>query len=153
MPSTPTRSRTARSSSPSTCLTVEGAKTQGVYRKPSMLFAISRNSKNPEAAAQIVNCLLTEPEGIMAMADARGVPANAAAAKMLLDGGKIDPTLVEANKIMVGDEGPAVSPHSENPAVREVFLDTIEAFAYGQIDAATAADEIIYGIDDVTAGL
>jgi len=134
-------------------LTVEGAKTQGVYRKPSMLFAISRNSKNPEAAAQIVNCLLTEPEGIMAMADARGVPANAAAAKMLLDGGKIDPTLVAANEIMVGDEGPAVSPHSENPAVREVFLDTIEAFAYGQIDAATAADEIIYGIDDVTAGL
>jgi len=89
----------------------------------------------------------------MAMADARGVPANAAAAKMLLDGGKIDPTLVAANEIMVGDEGPAVSPHSENPAVREVFLDTIEAFAYGQIDAATAADEIIYGIDDVTAGL
>ena len=38
--------------------------------------------------------------------------------------GKIDPTLVAANEIMVGDEGPAVSPHSENPAVREVFLDT-----------------------------
>ena len=61
-------------------LTLDGAKTQGVYRKPSMALAISKNSKDPKAAAQIINCLLAEPEGIIVMGDARGVPANAAAA-------------------------------------------------------------------------
>jgi oligogalacturonide transport system substrate-binding protein len=133
-------------------LTIDGAVTQGVYRKPSMLFAISKNSKNPEAAAQIVNCLLAEPEGIMAMGDARGVPANKAAAKMLLDADKVDSNLIAANEIMLSEEGPAVSPYNEDPEVRQVFLDTVEAFGYGQIDAVTAAEELVYGIGDVTAG-
>lgn len=133
-------------------LTLDGAATQGVYRKPSMLFAISKNSANPEAAAEIINCLLVEPEGVMAMGDARGVPSNAAAAAMLLDAGKIDPNLIAANKIMVGEEGPAVSPYNENPEVRQVFLDTVEAFGYGQMDAASAAEEIVYGVSDITAG-
>lgn len=133
-------------------LTIDGAVTQGVYRKPSMIFAISKNSKAPEAAAQIINCLLTEPEGIMAMGDARGVPSNSAAAKMLLDAGRIDQNLIAANAIMVAEEGPAVSPHNENPEVRQLFLDTVEAFGYGQIDAATAADEIVNGVSDIAAG-
>ncbi|MBP7003381.1 ABC transporter substrate-binding protein [Amaricoccus sp.] len=133
-------------------LTIDGATTQGVYRKPSMLFAISKNSKNPEAAAEIINCLLAEPEGIMAMGDARGVPSNASAAKMLLDAGKIDPNLIEANAIMVAEEGPAVSPYNENPEIRQVFLDTVEAFGYGQMDAAAAAEEIVYDVSDITAG-
>ncbi len=133
-------------------LTVDNAVTDAVYRKPSMLFAISKNSKEPQAAAQIINCLLAEPDGIMVMGDARGVPANKAAATMLLDAGKIDPNLMKANEIMLAEDGPAVSPYSENPEVRQVFLDNVEAFAYGQVDAAAAAEEIIYGIDDVTAG-
>lgn len=133
-------------------LTVKDAATQGVYRKPSMLLAISKHSKDPKAAAEIINCLLAEPEGIMAMGDARGVPANVAAAKMLLDAGKVDPNLITANEIMLSEEGPAVSPYSENPEVRQIFLDTVEAFGYGQIDAPTAAGEIVDGISDVTAG-
>ncbi len=44
-------------------LKLADAVTEGVYRKPSMVFSISKNSKNPEAAAQILNCLLNEPEG------------------------------------------------------------------------------------------
>lgn len=71
---------------------------------------------------------------------------------MLLDAGKIDAHLISANAIMIAEEGPAVSPYNENPEVRQLFLDTVEAFGYGQMDAATAADEIVNGVSDITAG-
>ena len=42
----------------------ESKLTEEACRKPSMLFVTSKRSKQPEAAAQIVNCTLTEPSGI-----------------------------------------------------------------------------------------
>ena len=50
-------------------LTVANAKSEGVYRKPSMVFSISKNSKDPKAAAQIINCLLNDPEAIKILGD------------------------------------------------------------------------------------
>ncbi|WP_163269077.1 ABC transporter substrate-binding protein [Chelativorans alearense] len=132
-------------------LTVEDAATAGVYRKPSMLFSISKNSENPEAAAQIVNCLLNEPEGIEALGDTRGIPASRIAAETLAEGGAIHPRLLEAHKLVIEAEGPTVSPFNEHPEVREIFKDTLEEFAYGNISAADASTEIIEGVNGVLA--
>ena len=46
-----------------------------------MVFSISANSDKQQAAAEILNCLLNEPEGIDAMGSERGVPSSAVAAK------------------------------------------------------------------------
>ena len=130
-------------------LTVEDAQTEGVYRKPSMVFSISKNSDNPEAAAEILNCLLNEPEGIETLGDTRGLPASKVAADTLSGAGAIDPTLVQANQIIMEGEGPTVSPFNEHPDVRSVFEDSLELFAYGEISAEEAASEIIAGINEV----
>ncbi len=50
----------------------------GQYLKPSQLFAISSSSKNPEAAAQLINFLIAEPEGAKILGLDRGVPASPA---------------------------------------------------------------------------
>ncbi|MHA7776769.1 ABC transporter substrate-binding protein [Roseibium sp. M-1] len=126
----------------------DGALTDGIYRKPSMMFSISRRSQNPEAAAQILNCLLNEPEGIAALGTTRGLPASKAAADQLKAAGSIKPELAEANEIIMAASGPTVSPLNEHPEVRTVFLDTLELYAYGQIDAEAAAEEIIAGINE-----
>lgn len=125
------------------------AKTEGVYRKPSMVFSISKRSKNPKAAAEIVNCLLNEPEGIKALGTSRGLPASKVAAKTLLDAGVIEPELAAANAIIIAGTGPTVSPLNEHPEVRAVFIDTLEQYAYGQMTSAEAAEEIIDGVNDV----
>ena len=130
-------------------LKVEGAVTDGVYRKPSMVFSVSKNSKNPEAAAEIVNCLLNEPEGIDALGTTRGIPASKAAAARLGETGS--PEVRAANAIVIAASGPTVSPFNENPEARAVFLDTLEEYAYGQIDANDAASQIIDGVNDVLA--
>ncbi len=128
-------------------LTIENAVTQGVYRKPSMLFAISKNSQNPEAAAQIINCLLNEPEGIDILKDSRGIPSSTVALERLMEQEVIDPTLLAANEIVTQGEGPLVSPYNEHPRVRSVFGDNLEGVAYGMLSAEEAAEEIINGVN------
>jgi oligogalacturonide transport system substrate-binding protein len=126
-------------------LRVPGAVTDGVYRKPSMVFAISRHSQNQEAAAQIVNCLLNEPEGIDALGTTRGIPSSkAATARLGPDSSKVG----EANAIVMAASGPTVSPFNENPEARGVFLDTLEEYAYGQLEAKATAEQIIEGVND-----
>ncbi|MEO9530530.1 MAG: ABC transporter substrate-binding protein, partial [Roseibium sp.] len=87
----------------------DGAVTEGVYRKPSMMFSISKRSDNKEAAAQILNCLLNEPEGISALGTTRGLPASKAAASRLSEAGNIRPELAAANAIIMESTGPTVS--------------------------------------------
>ena len=127
----------------------EGQQTPGIYRKASMVFSISRNSDDPEAAAQILNCLLNEPEGVAAMGSARGVPASATALEQLRSASAIAPEQAAAQARVMQAEGPAIHPFMEHPDVRGAMEENLEAFAYGQIDAATAADEILYAIDEV----
>ncbi|CCF21021.1 ABC transporter, substrate binding protein (Sugar) [Pseudorhizobium banfieldiae] len=130
-------------------LKVEGAVTDGIYRKPSMVFSISKHSKNPDAAAEILNCLLNEPEGIDALGTTRGIPGSKAASARL--GNEGDAEVREANAIVMASSGPTVSPFNENPEIRGIFLDTLEEYAYGQLDAQQAAEQIIEGVNDVLA--
>ncbi|WP_429819902.1 ABC transporter substrate-binding protein [Ensifer sp. B1-9] len=134
---------------PVAMLKLPDAVTEGVYRKPSMVFSISKNSKDPEAAAQIVNCLLNEPEGIDALGTSRGLPASKAAGARLGDKG--EPEVRAANAIVVAASGPAVSPFNEHPEVRAAFIDTLEEYAYGQLTADEAAAQIIDTVNDVLA--
>lgn len=130
---------------------IPGATTDGAYKKPSMVFSISKNSKNPEAAAQVVNCLLNDPEAVMILGDTRGLPASAVALKTLTEAGKLSPQLIAATEIVAKATGPAVSPLNEHPAVRDAFQSAIEEFAYGQVSAEEAAEIIIDEIDHATA--
>lgn len=130
-------------------LKLADAVTEGVYRKPSMVFSISKNSKNPEAAAQIVNCLLNEPEGIDALGTSRGLPASKAAAQRLGDKG--EPEVRAANAIVMAASGPVVSPFNEHPEIRAAFIDSLEEYAYGQLSAESAAEQIIDMVNDVLA--
>jgi oligogalacturonide transport system substrate-binding protein len=125
------------------------AVTDGVYRRPSMVFAVSKNSKDPKAAAQILNCLLNEPEGVSALGSSRGLPASRVGAEILAKAGKADPVVKAANDIVVAAKGPAPSPFNEHPQVRSNFIDTLEEYGYGMISAEDAANQIIDGTNDV----
>ncbi|THF48700.1 ABC transporter substrate-binding protein [Allorhizobium terrae] len=134
-------------------LTVADAKTQGVYRKPSMLFAISKHSKEPKAAAQIINCLLNDPEAVKILGATRGIPSSKAALAVLEKDGKIKPEQILAHKLVMDATGPKISPLYEHPRVTEAFDSVFEAYSYGNISADDAAQEIIDSVDDALSGL
>ncbi len=127
------------------------AVSEGIYRKPSMVFSISRNSKDPTAAAQILNCLLNEPDAIKILGTSRGLPASKIAAETVA--GSVEPELATAHRIIMAATGPVVSPLNEHPKIRSIFLDTLEEYSYGLLDSAAAAKQIITGIDEVLAEL
>lgn len=129
-------------------LSQDGQKTSGIYRKASMVFSISANSPNQKAAAQVVNCMVNEPEGVAALGSTRGVPASTAARSQLLDADAIKQVQIDAQAKVIAAEGPAIHPMMEFPTVRSALVDNLELFAYGEIDAETAADEMIYAIEE-----
>lgn len=131
----------------------DGQKTEGIYRKASMVFSISANSDNKEAAAQVVNCMLNEAEGVAALGSTRGVPASKAAREQLLGADAIKQIQTDAQAQVLNAEGPAIHPMMEFPTVRSALQDNLELFAYGEIDASTAADDIIYSLNEALEGL
>lgn len=133
-------------------LQVEGAQNDGAYRKPSMLFAISAHSENQEAAAQVLNCLLTEEEGIDAMGAERGVPSADVASARLLETGAIEQIQVDSQDMLMASNAPAVSPFNEDPDVRAGIEDTLEYFAYGDLDSAEASEEILMLVEEALEG-
>ena len=134
-------------------LSQDGQQTEGIYRKSSMVFSISANSEHQQAAAEVLNCLLNEPEGVAAMATARGVPSSSAAKALLSDAGAIKPEQTAAQQLVLDAEGPAIHPFMEHPDVRSAMTDNLELFAYGEIDAETAADDMLYGIEEALADI
>lgn len=130
-------------------LSQDGQQTPGVYRKASMVFSISANSEHPEAAAQILNCLLNEETGVMALGATRGMPASNVARGILLSADAIADIQISAQDQIIEAEGPAIHPFMEHPDVRSAMQDSLEFFAYGEIDAATAAEEMILQIQEV----
>lgn len=129
-------------------LSQDGQATPGIYRKASMVFSISANSDKKEAAAQIVNCLLNEPEGVAALGSTRGVPASMTAREQLLGANAIKPIQIEAQAKVINAEGPAIHPMMEFPSVRSAMSDNLELFAYGEIDAEEAAEEMMLAIEE-----
>lgn len=131
----------------------DGQQTEGIYRKASMVFSISSRTEHPEAAAQILNCLLNEEPGVAALGSTRGVPASTAGREILMAAGAIEDIQIEAQNRVLEGEGPAIHPFMEHPDVRSAMIDALEQYAYGRIDASTAADEMLIGIEDVLAGI
>lgn len=138
---------------PAGVLTLDGSQTDGVYRKASMVFSISANSENQQAAAEILNCLLNEEEGIAEMGTARGLPASAAASAQLTAAGMIDATQKAANDQVLAAGSPGISPFNEHPAVRDAFTSPLEEFAYSMLGAADAAEIIIEGVNDALSDI
>ena len=123
------------------------AVSDGIFRKPSMLFAISAHSPNQEAAAEILNCLLVEEEGARVMASHRGIPASVAAVTLLEEEGLIDANVKTANDLVLAADTPPASPYFEDPAVRTAFESVLEEYAYGLLSAEDAAAAIIQGTE------
>ncbi|MNI49972.1 hypothetical protein D3C73_1046110 [compost metagenome] len=82
----------------------------------------------------------------MILGDSRGLPASAIAKSTLEAAGKLTPERLEGAKIVAASTGPVMSPLIEHPTVQELFKDVIEQFAYGQLTADEAGQEIVDGL-------
>lgn len=67
-----------------------GATDAGLFMKPSMMLSIGKTSKNPQAAAKLINFLLNSKEGVTLLGLERGVPLSKSAVATLTQAGVIN---------------------------------------------------------------
>jgi oligogalacturonide transport system substrate-binding protein len=123
--------------------TIKGGASPQVINKPSMLFAISKNSKHQEAAAKLLNFLLNEPEGVKEMGLVRGVPVNQKAFDILEQDGQIDGIMKDVYTFVKETEGITESKYLEMSQVMTAFNDVFEEFSFGKIKSDEAATRIL----------
>lgn len=123
---------------------MENAKNAGLFFKPSMMFAIGRSTKNPEAAAKLINYLINDPEGIKILGLERGVPLSKIAEKTLSENGVIkesDPTVAGLKLALSLPNNIGVSPYFDDPQIVQLFGTAIQYIDYGQKSVEATAIE------------
>ncbi|MDN3921283.1 ABC transporter substrate-binding protein [Roseateles violae] len=127
--------------------TLPGARNSGMFGRPTVMFAVGRNSKKPELAARFINFLLTDPEAAQVLGRTRGLPSADAQFQILLDAKKI-PALelaayqqIKTQKRAGNIELP--SPLFEHARMNKFMREVFETVAYGKTTDEAAAQRLV----------
>ena len=127
----------------------ENALNSGWMARPSMAFAVSRNSQNPELAAEFLNFMLTDARAIEIIGTDRGVPINREGRAHFDQLPLADNLVVVANALHAEAETTIMDPIFENPVVRLVYENQLMAIFNGEATVTEAAYIVYTTIQDV----
>lgn len=116
--------------------------TSGWMIKPSMLYAVSRNTEHPDEAAAFVDFLLNNGECAEILGTTRGIPASRYAEERLEASGKLKGSAQESDELLERLDTLTISPYMELARVKEYCNTALENVSYGTQDADAAADEL-----------
>lgn len=123
---------------------LEGATDAGLFFKPAQMLSIGKSSKNPQAAAKLINFLLNSNEGVDTLGLERGVPLSKAAVQRLTDTGVIKESDPAVAGLRLAQSLPAklsVSPYFDDPQIVEQFKTALQYIDYGQKSVEETADD------------
>jgi len=124
-------------------LTMDGAKLTGNIQKPSMGFAIGKNTKHPEEVAKFLEFMLTDPEAVEIMGTERGIPANQAAYTHLTENDLLVGASVDAYNLHANVESSIMHPFYEYTTVKDLYEGAGEAVVFGTMTPEEAAQKVI----------
>lgn len=127
-----------------------GKKTAGLY-KISQAWAISESSPNKEAAAALINFLVSDPEAVEILGTERGVVVNKAASQHLIDSGLMSGLTYESNKAAMEVANYTLDPNFENSKLKDptgIYFEVMEGVSYGD-DTTELAEYLIESINEV----
>jgi len=120
---------------------IVGAKSGATIKKPTMLFGISVNTKEVNEAANVINFLINEPEGVKIMGITRGVPASKAAVEVLSADGKLEGIVSAAYEYGITAEAFPEQPIYEDATLVDAYHEPLERLELGEDDLETAAKD------------
>ncbi|MDR1765053.1 MAG: extracellular solute-binding protein [Lachnospiraceae bacterium] len=121
---------------------IDGAVFKGTMAKPSLTFAISKDSKYPRQAAEFLQYILNDPEGVKLMGTKRGMVASKAAQATLEADGQITGAVKQAYDFTATAEVINNSPIFEDAVFTNAYEQNYEKFEFGQLTAEKAAQAI-----------
>lgn len=121
--------------------TLSGAKNAGWFVKPSLLIAISGETKYPKQSALFLNWLLNDPEAAVILGTSRGIPSSKSALEALKkSNGKLaDDLSYKATEQINGCSPILESPYMDNSEIKKAYIQAIQSVSYGNADTQKAA--------------
>jgi oligogalacturonide transport system substrate-binding protein len=118
-----------------------------MFGRPSLMFAVSKKSKNPEIAAKFLNYLLTDPEAAAILGLTRGVPSSDSQFRALARTDSLQGTELKAflqiKKQKDAGKIDLPSPLFENARFNKFMRDVFETVAYGKTTDQEAAKRLV----------
>lgn len=124
-----------------------GVASSGVFGRPSMLFSVSRHTREAEWAARFVNFLVTDAGAAGILGVTRGIPAARPALDVVLAQNMARPLELEAwrqiGALRAAGRIDRPSPAFEDARMRKFLREVFERVAYGRLGDAEAADRLL----------
>ena len=114
------------------------------YEKPATMYAISKNTENPEAAAILVDYLLNSTEMAEFQGIEKGIPLSSSARKYLEDNKRLSGLQYEAFMKMNENQSKleTISPYFENDDVINEFIAGCDDVLYDKATSDEAAENL-----------
>jgi len=116
--------------------------TSGWMIKPSMLYAVSRNTEYPDEAAAFIDFLLNNGECAEILGTTRGIPASRYAEERLEASGKLTGPAQDSDEMLEKLDTLTISPYMELARIKEYCNTALENVSYGTQDPGSAAEEL-----------
>lgn len=128
-------------------LTLPNAKNSGMFGRPSLMFALSKKTKNPEMAAKFLNFMLTDTQAAAILGLTRGVPSADAQFRALTRTDALQGTELKAflqiKKQKDAGKIDLPSPLFENARFNKFMREVFETVAYGKSTDQEAAKRLV----------
>lgn len=124
-------------------LTEPDAKSSGRVGRPSMLFAVSKNSKNPELAAKLIEFLLASKEGTSILKSTRGAFVTKTGYQTLVDMNLITEINQAAINQIRQTQCHTPNPYFEHARTKELMRTAFEGVGYGKLTLEEGADMLL----------
>lgn len=116
--------------------------------KPSLLYAVSKDTKYPDEAAAFMEFLLSDEECAKALGTSRGIPASKYAEETLEKNGLIAGLAQETDNMIEQLDTVTISPYMELTRMKEFYNTAIEQVSFGKTDTAEAAHEMYVSVTE-----
>lgn len=127
--------------------TLPGARNTGLFGRPTLMFAVGRNCRQPETAARFIGFLLTDVEAAKLLGRTRGAPAARDPLAALLQAGQLPPLELQAHerlhKLKAEGRIDLPSPLFEHARLHKFMREVFETVAYGKSSAADAGARLV----------
>lgn len=121
---------------------LEGGVESGIEVRPVTLYAVNKETRNPDAAVRFLEFMFTTEAAAKAIGSNYSVPAREESRGYVAD--VLDPSAIENVEYSLANAGSTLNAWSGNSEVEALFTEIMEKIAYGQYDSMLeAADEII----------
>lgn len=131
----------------------EGFEYKGGMNKISMEFAISSTCKNPVEAAALLDFILNQEEGVLLMADQRGIPASQSGYEILKSNNLLETVAIEAKEYALNWNQFPMDNNFENAKFKTegdgLYFKVMSEHSYGNCTNEEAAEKLASGIKEV----